>query len=134
MTKATEANLTTQTLQKPERLVTIVATAVGLSIMGDSLMYAMLGLEAEMLGISLAGVGWLLSANRWIRLLSNTLAGNIFERFGPRIPFIGAAILGFVAGIQMSANQMVRIGDWIEMPKYGADGDVIDITLTTVKV
>ena len=44
------------------------------------------------------------------------------------------AILGFVAGIQMSANQMVRIGDWIEMPKYGADGDVIDITLTTVKV
>ena len=44
------------------------------------------------------------------------------------------AILGFVAGIQMSANQMVRIGDWIEMPKYGADGDVTDITLTTVKV
>jgi len=44
------------------------------------------------------------------------------------------SILGFVAGIQMSANQMVRIGDWIEMPKYGADGDVIDIALTTVKV
>ena len=44
------------------------------------------------------------------------------------------AILGFVAGIQLSANKMVRIGDWIEMPKYGADGDVIDITLTTVKV
>ena len=44
------------------------------------------------------------------------------------------AILGFVAGIQLSANNMVHIGDWIEMPKYGADGDVIDITLTTVKV
>ena len=44
------------------------------------------------------------------------------------------AILGFVAGIQLSANKMVRIGDWIEMPKFGADGDVIDITLTTVKV
>lgn len=44
------------------------------------------------------------------------------------------AILGFVAGIQISANQMVRIGDWIEMPKYGADGDVLDVTLTTVKV
>ncbi|MFA6694213.1 MAG: mechanosensitive ion channel domain-containing protein [Bacillota bacterium] len=43
-------------------------------------------------------------------------------------------ILGFVAGIQLSANDMVRIGDWIEMPKYGADGDVVDITLTTVKV
>ncbi len=44
------------------------------------------------------------------------------------------AILGFVAGIQLSANDMVRIGDWIEMPDYGADGDVIDVTLTTVKV
>ncbi len=44
------------------------------------------------------------------------------------------SILGFVAGIQMSTNQMVQIGDWIEMPKYGADGDVIDISLTTVKV
>ncbi len=44
------------------------------------------------------------------------------------------AILGFVAGIQLSANNMVHIGDWIDMPKYGADGDVIDITLTTVKV
>ncbi len=44
------------------------------------------------------------------------------------------AILGFVAGIQLSANDMVHIGDWISMPKYGADGDVIDITLTTVKV
>jgi len=43
-------------------------------------------------------------------------------------------ILGFVAGIQLSTNQMVCIGDWIEMPKFGADGDVIDITLTTVKV
>jgi miniconductance mechanosensitive channel len=44
------------------------------------------------------------------------------------------SILGFVAGMQLSANRMVKIGDWIEMPKYGADGDVIDITLTTVKV
>ena len=43
-------------------------------------------------------------------------------------------ILGFAAGIQLSANNMVRIGDWIELPKYGADGDVIDISLTTVKV
>jgi len=43
-------------------------------------------------------------------------------------------LLGFVAGIQLSANQMVAIGDWIEMPKYGADGDVIEVALTTVKV
>lgn len=44
------------------------------------------------------------------------------------------AILGLVAGIQLSAQKMLRKGDWIEMPKYGANGDVIDISLTTVKV
>ncbi|MCD4772557.1 MAG: mechanosensitive ion channel family protein [Bacteroidales bacterium] len=44
------------------------------------------------------------------------------------------SILGLVGGIQLSANEMVKIGDWISMPKYGADGNVIDITLTTVKV
>ena len=43
-------------------------------------------------------------------------------------------ILGFVAGIQLSANQMVAIGDWIEMPSHEADGDVIEVALTTVKV
>ena len=44
------------------------------------------------------------------------------------------SLLGLVAGIQLSANDMVRIGDWIEMPKYSADGTVIDISLNTVKV
>lgn len=43
-------------------------------------------------------------------------------------------ILGFVASIQVSINDMVRIGDWITMEKFGADGDVIEINLTTVKV
>ena len=43
-------------------------------------------------------------------------------------------ILGFVASIQTSANDMVRIGDWITMEKYGADGDVVEINLATVKV
>ena len=55
----------------------------------------------------------------------------------------GAAILmlifqdtikGLVAGIQLTANDMVRTGDWITMPKYGADGDVMEVSLTTVKV
>lgn len=44
------------------------------------------------------------------------------------------ALLGLVAGVMISVNQMVRIGDWIEMPGNGADGDVIDVSLTTVKV
>ncbi|OIK09758.1 mechanosensitive ion channel protein MscS [Bacillus sp. MUM 116] len=44
------------------------------------------------------------------------------------------SLLGLVAGIQLAANDMVRVGDWIQMPKYGADGDILDISLNTVKV
>ncbi len=44
------------------------------------------------------------------------------------------SILGLVAGVQLTSNDMVRVGDWIEMSKYGADGEVLDISLNTVKV
>jgi miniconductance mechanosensitive channel len=43
-------------------------------------------------------------------------------------------ILSLVASVQIASNDMVRIGDWIEMPKYGADGDVIDVALHTIKI
>ena len=43
-------------------------------------------------------------------------------------------ILGFVASIQIAANDLVRIGDWVTMERYGADGDVIEINLSTVKI
>ena len=43
-------------------------------------------------------------------------------------------ILSVVASIQIASNDMIRIGDWVEMPKYGADGDVIEIALHTVKI
>jgi len=43
-------------------------------------------------------------------------------------------ILSLVASVQIASNDMVRIGDWIEMPKYGADGDVVDVALHTIKV
>ncbi len=43
-------------------------------------------------------------------------------------------IMGFVASIQLSANDMIRIGDWVSMPKYGADGDVIEMNLTSIKI
>jgi miniconductance mechanosensitive channel len=43
-------------------------------------------------------------------------------------------LLGFIGSIQLSANDMIRVGDWISMEKFGADGDVIEINLTTVKV
>jgi miniconductance mechanosensitive channel len=44
------------------------------------------------------------------------------------------SILGFVASIQLSGNDMVRVGDWVTVSNYGADGDVIEINLTTIKV
>lgn len=44
------------------------------------------------------------------------------------------SIMGFVSGIQLSANNMLKVGDWITMPKYGADGTVIEVSLNTVKV
>ena len=43
-------------------------------------------------------------------------------------------ILSFTAGLQLSSNDMLRVGDWIQMPQVGADGDVVDIALHTVKV
>src|SRR5690606_5742819 len=43
-------------------------------------------------------------------------------------------ILGFVASIQVSANDMVSVGDWVAMPKYDADGDVLSINLNTVNI
>ena len=43
-------------------------------------------------------------------------------------------ILGFIASIQLSVNNMVAIGDWVTVPTYGADGDVIEINLTTIKI
>lgn len=44
------------------------------------------------------------------------------------------SILGFVSGIQLSANDMLKVGDWISMPKYGADGTVEEVSLNTVKI
>ena len=44
------------------------------------------------------------------------------------------SIMGVVSGVQLSANDMLKVGDWITMPKYGADGPVIEVTLNTVKV
>lgn len=44
------------------------------------------------------------------------------------------SILSLVAGVQLTANGLIRVGDWIEMPPFGADGDVIDIALNSVRV
>ncbi len=80
---------------RPERLVLKVGSAVAFIIMGDSFLYGNLPLEAENLGIALPLVGILLSANRLVRLISNTWASSLFEKFGPRKPFLAAVLLGF---------------------------------------
>jgi MFS family permease len=84
---------------RPAWLVALVAAVVGLSIQGDSLLYGILPLAANGLGIPLGMVGLLLSANRLVRLVSNTWASTLFERFGPRRPFIVSAILGFLTAL-----------------------------------
>lgn len=102
--------------QNPLRLVISAGLTIGLVIMGDSLLYNLLPLEAARLGISLPLVGILLSANRIVRLASNAWMSTIFERFGPRLPFIGAAVLGLAttatygAGWGFAAFLAARLG------------------------
>ncbi len=79
------------------RLVTTAGAVVGLCILGDSLLYNILPLAAAGLGLPAALVGVLLGANRIVRLVSNTGASRLYERLGPRIPFIGATLLALVA-------------------------------------
>lgn len=63
-----------------------------------------------------------------------TLVGTLGAASAIILLIFKDTILGFVASIQVSVNDMVRVGDWITHQKYGADGDVIEINLTTVKV
>lgn len=86
-------------VEKPEKLVIAVSAAIGLCILGDSLMYGILPLAADSLGIPLALVGVLLSANRLVRLVSNTWLSALFERFGPRRPFVAATVLGVLTTV-----------------------------------
>jgi miniconductance mechanosensitive channel len=65
---------------------------------------------------------------------TNTLLGTLGAISAIIILIFRDTILGFVASVQVSLNDMVRIGDWITFDKFGADGDVIEINLATVKV
>lgn len=84
---------------KPNKVVMLAGLVIAFGIMGDSLMYSLLPLEAENLGIPLSLVGVLLSANRLVRLISNSWASLAFERWGPKIPFLVATLLGIVSTI-----------------------------------
>lgn len=81
---------------RPERLTLLAGAVVGLSIVGDSLLYGVLPLDAAALGLSLPLVGVLLSANRVTRLVVNTPVGLAYERWGAARPFTAAALLGLL--------------------------------------
>ena len=81
---------------------------------------------------------WLAGLVFAFAIITGTEAWKFLTAFGAASAVIllifKDTILGFVASIQVSINDMVRIGDWITFEKYGADGDVIEINLATVKV
>lgn len=88
----------------------------------------------QMLTLVAIGIGIILI----ISILVNQDATSILAGLGASAAILMLvfkdSILGLVAGIQLSANDMLRPGDWITIPKYGADGYVIEVSLTTVKV
>jgi miniconductance mechanosensitive channel len=73
-----------------------------------------------------------------LSILAKTKITFFFGAFGAMTAVVilvfKDTLLGFIGSIQLSANDMIRVGDWISMEKFGADGDVIEINLTTVKV
>ncbi len=73
-----------------------------------------------------------------LSILAKTSITYFFGAFGAMTAIVilvfKDTLLGFIGSIQLSANDMIRVGDWISMEKFGADGDVIEINLTTVKV
>ncbi|MBX3010336.1 MAG: MFS transporter [Caldilineaceae bacterium] len=88
-----------KTTTQPLPLVLVVSSVIALSILGDSLLYNILPLEAAQLGISLPWVGVLLSINRLVRLISNAWASAAFERWGARTPFLVATLIGLCSTV-----------------------------------
>ena len=81
---------------------------------------------------------WIFGVTAIVMLLFNLSITKLLTTFGAISAIVllifRDTILGFIASIQVSVNDMVRIGDWITMDKFGADGEVIEINLATVKV
>ncbi len=94
MSVCASQSLPDESRPQSSRPVLQAGAVVGLAIMGDSLMYTLLPLEASRLGLTPTAVGVLLSINRLVRLFSNVLVGALFARWGPRLPFVLAVLLG----------------------------------------
>ncbi|WP_298117144.1 mechanosensitive ion channel domain-containing protein [Flavobacterium sp.] len=89
-------------------------------------------IQVIMIILWIVGVGVIIS--RIFDITTSALLGTLGAISAIIILIFRDTILGFVASVQVSLNDMVRIGDWITFDKYGADGDVIEINLATVKV
>ena len=83
-------------------------------------------------------IGWILTIMTIFAIITDTTIWKFITALGAAsavlLLLFKDSILGLVASIQVSMNDMVRIGDWITFDKYGADGDLIEINLATVKV
>ena len=85
------------------RSLVLVSTVVALSLLGDQMLYAVLPVMHEAMGIPVTAIGLILSANRLVRLLTNSLSGYVIDRFGRRWPFIGSLLLGGVTTLAYGA-------------------------------
>ena len=88
----------------------------------------------QMLKIVVIGIGAIIVVSIFFDKDPSNLLAGLGASAAILMLMFKDSILGLVSGIQLSANDMLRPGDWITMPKYDADGFVIDVTLTTVKV
>jgi len=91
------------------RPLLIVAAAVALSLLGDQMIYVVLPVVHDVVGVPVVAVGVLLSANRWVRLLTNTLASVVVARWGRLWPFVLALLLGGLTTIAYG----VIYGVWV---------------------
>ncbi len=88
----------------------------------------------QMINLVAIGIGFILIISILIDKNAATILAGLGASAAVLMLIFKDSILGLVAGVQLSANDMLRPGDWITMTKYGADGYVIEVTLTTVKV
>lgn len=88
----------------------------------------------QMINLVAIGIGIILIISILIDQNAATILAGLGASAAVLMLIFKDSILGLVAGVQLSANDMLRPGDCITMPKYGADGDVLEVSLTTVKV
>ena len=98
-------------MRLPPRELMVISLAVALTLLGDSLLYAVLPAIWHKVGLELWMVGVLLSANRFIRFATNPLAGRLVERNGLRTPFLIAV---FLAAITTTAPTAVLAQEHLE--------------------